>query len=467
MKKLPILIAFLYIVIIISTACSLDTSGGTNSGNNMIIGPLRVNDSNPRYFTDDSGKAIYLTGSHTWSNLKDMGETDPPPAFDYNGYLNFLKQYNHNFIRLWTWELTKYQYSGESIKYATPFPWLRTGPGIALDGKPKFDLTKFNQEFFDRLKSRVMLAKEKGIYVSIMLFEGHGIFFSNPPWRWDGHPFNINNNINGIDGDLNKDGRGLESHTLQIPKIVKIEEDYVKKVIDTVNDLDNVLYEISNEDHTDSIEWQYHMIDLIHNYEKTKPKQHPVGMTTHTKLGNDIAFNSPADWISPSVASSANQNDPYKIGPPVADGKKVMILDTDHLWGLGGDRIWVWKSFLRGYNPIYMDPLDSNATREEARRAMGHTLIYANKMNIKQMFPRNDLATTTYCLANPGMEYLVYQPLANESFTVNLSTGTYSYEWFNPDSGTIVLSGAFTAQSGKKDFSAPFIGDAVLYIKRQ
>ena len=36
--------------------------------------PLRVLSSNPRYFTDGSGKAVYLTGSHTWSNLQDSGQ---------------------------------------------------------------------------------------------------------------------------------------------------------------------------------------------------------------------------------------------------------------------------------------------------------------------------------------------------------------------------------------------------------
>ena len=40
-------------------------------------GPLRVCEANPRYFTDGSGRAIYLTGSHTWNNLQDMGPTDP------------------------------------------------------------------------------------------------------------------------------------------------------------------------------------------------------------------------------------------------------------------------------------------------------------------------------------------------------------------------------------------------------
>ena len=54
-------------------------------------GPLRVHPDNPRYFTDGSGKAIYLTGSHTWNNLKDMGPTDPPAVFDFDSYLNFLE----------------------------------------------------------------------------------------------------------------------------------------------------------------------------------------------------------------------------------------------------------------------------------------------------------------------------------------------------------------------------------------
>ena len=50
-------------------------------------------------------------------------------------------------------------------------------------------------------------------------------------------------------------------------------------LVDTVNDLDNVLYEISNEDGPYSKDWQYHFIRYIHDQEKTRPKQHPVGMT--------------------------------------------------------------------------------------------------------------------------------------------------------------------------------------------
>src|ERR687893_564909 len=62
-------------------------------------GPLRVHPTNPRYFTDGtktpdgSWKAVYLTGSHTWANLIDRGPGDPPPAFEFDGYLDFLHKH--------------------------------------------------------------------------------------------------------------------------------------------------------------------------------------------------------------------------------------------------------------------------------------------------------------------------------------------------------------------------------------
>ncbi len=450
-----------------------------------ISGPLKVSDVNPRYFADVNGNIVYLTGSHTWSNFKDMGDTDPPYPFDFESYLDFLQNYNHNFIRLWTWDLTKYSYNG-TIIYAEPFPWKRTGPGTALDGKPKFDLNSFNQDYFDRLRNRVISAGKRGIYVSIMLFEGHGLHSSLAPWCWDGHPFNINNNINGINGDPNADGRGIETHTLQIPEITKIQEDYVRKVIDTVNDLDNVLYEITNESGAYSTEWQYYFIDFIHNYESTKPKKHPVGMTfQYAREGsgsNANLFNSPAEWISP------NPEGGYRDDPPASDGSKVILNDTDHLWGIGGNQAWVWKSFCRGMNPLFMDPYrkigkanEQNITWtdhllqrvylddqwEPIRKNLGYTLLYAKRMNLAHAIPRNDLASSGYCLANPGVEYLVYLPNSGE-VNVNLSetSETFNVEWFNPTNGEVAKTEMVKGGS-ERSFVSPFNGDAVLYISRR
>lgn len=171
---------------------------------------------------------------------------------------------------------------------------------------------------------------------------------------WPGHPCRGQNNINGVDGDTNHNG---EARSPYAPNTCcNWLEAYIQKVIDTVNDLDNVLYEISNESHANSQDWQVHMINFIKNTEDKRPKQHPVGMTVEYPAGdNGKVLPSPADWISP------NDTGGYKDNPPVADGSKVVIVDTDHLWGVGGDRQWVWKSFTRGYKPdlygLLHDPL--------------------------------------------------------------------------------------------------------------
>ncbi len=460
-------------------------------------GPLRKHPTNGRYFTDGtensdgSLRTVYLTGTHTWANLQDCAlavlpetpvSTDPPPVFDYHAYLDLLQTNNHNFIRLWRWELPKTivgtggnQKPG-SLFYSQPHPWTRSGPGTANDGKPKFDLKQFDQAYFDRLRSRVIAARGRGIYVSIMLFEGWwlGPADASAPDSWQYHPFHASNNVNGINGDANGDGKGDEINTLQVPTVLNLQKAYVRKVIDTVNDLDNVLYEIANETQiSGSIQWQYDLIAYVKSYQAGKPKQHPVGMTWSWEglakaNSNPDLLNSQADWISLGHNWHTPKNYDFN-NPPAADGKKVNLADTDHY---GYDkfrddpaysRSWVWKTFLRGHNPILMEDLLSKSGWIANRAAMGHTRTYANRMNLAAMTPRNDLSTTSYCLANSGQEYLVYQPKTGE-FSVNLTAGTYSSEWFNPTTGSVESTSSVKAAGGKQAFTPPFPGPDVLYL---
>ncbi len=296
------------------------------------LGPLFANPDNPRYFTDGTKvdgryKAVYLTGSHTWCNLMDCGNTNPPVAFDYGKYLDFLESHNLNFFRLWRAENARGGEAGPDFWFE-PMPYERSSECCAFDGGNKFDLTKFNQEYFDRMRDRVVEAGDRGMYVSIMLFDGWSVqskFGGHDPWA--GHPYNGQNNINDINGDVNGNGSGEETHILTGTPVTALQEAYVRKVIDTVNDLDNVLYEISNESPGDdpgtsqvdgSTDWQYHMIRLVKDYEAGKLKQHPVGMTAFwPDYSSDDLYNSPADWIS--LGSNVDIN---TYVPPVADGRQ-------------------------------------------------------------------------------------------------------------------------------------------------
>ncbi len=446
-------------------------------------GPLRLSKDNPRYFADGSGRVVYLTGSHTWCNLQDMGLEDPPPAFDFEAYLTFMERLHHNFIRLWRWELVQWDTEPNGRKglhTCAPHPWARTGPGNALDGKPRFNLDTFDPAYFERLRSRVMAARDRGIYVSIMLFEGWGLQFV--PDAFKAHPFHPDNNSNGLNGDRDGDGKALEIHTLSSPAVTAVEEAYVRHVIDAVNDLDNVLYEISNESHPGSTEWQYHMIRFAREHEKGRPRQHPIGMTFQYRGGSNAAlFKSPADWISP------NPEGGYRDDPPPADGSKAILADTDHLWGIGGDRPWVWKSFLRGLQPLFMDPYDGSILGsrfdpkfDPVRQALGDVRRLAESVNLKKMLPHPELASTGYCLAQPGREYLVYQPGPRAVFSVHLAGGRYKVEWIDGEKSSAAVT-AVTAEAtaaaataatavidapgGPQRFEPPMSGDAVLHLK--
>lgn len=445
-------------------------------------GPLRVDPKNPRYFTDGTGQAVLLVGDHTWYTLQDAGPSNPPATFDYSTYLNFLQANHINFFRFFVWEQSRCSELVGCSWYYDPSIYARKGPGTAYDGKPKFDLNQFNQAYFDRLRQRVVAAGQKGIYVSIQLFDGFSVtnkeYGSSPSSPWPGHPFNSQNNINNIDGDPNHNGQGEETETLANPEITNLEDAYVKKVIDSVNDLDNVLFEICNESNggPEYTAWQNHMIDLIHAYEATKPKQHPVGFTVPWPGGNNAdLFASHADWISP------NADGGYFDNPPPSTGKKVVISDTDHLCYPCGNRKWMWESVMMGYNPAFMDPYDCRGDPSPSgcnpndpgwvslRLNLGYALRYAERMNLEAMKPSPAVASSGFALANPAAsdaEYLVYIPNGGQ-VTVNLSStpGPLRVEWFNPSDGVTTEKGTVSG-GASRSFTPPFSGDAVLYLSQ-
>lgn len=470
----------------------------------QINGTLKVDSKNPRYFTDNTGRLIYLTGSHTWENLQDMlikGDR----SFDFAEYLEMMKKNGHNFMRMWMFEQPLMaSWTSDTINF-DPLPFARTGPGIARDGKPKFDLTKYNPSYFNRLRKRVIDAGKKNIYVSVMLFQGWcldrtGFGTGNPfPFL----PYHPANNINGISvPETNEDFDDKPSlHSLQIsPALLQAQEAYVKKVIETVNDLDNVLYEIINEG--GGTAWQYHMIRFIKKTESTMPKQHPVGMTHRADKvqRNQDLFDSPADWISPNPEpfswklGDSTINSSFKTDPPQADGTKVILTDTDHLWGHGGNYKWVWRSFLRGLNPIFMDPWDPLPGKEDEakttgwiydeggitkddrnypeyyliRQNMGYARSVAERIDLRNMLPHAELSSTRYCLADPGREYLVYFPESTIALIdMRNQTGEYSVEWFIPLMNKTVFGPRTITGGGFVKMQPPVSVDALLYLKRR
>ncbi|MCB2220676.1 MAG: hypothetical protein KQI35_09790 [Bacteroidetes bacterium] len=438
------------------------------SGSRRMLGLLEVCSENGRYFCS-GGQPVWLTGSHTWDNLQDIG----PTPFYFSEYLDWMVGLGHNFMRMWAWETPQgTDWAKDPSLTINPLPYAKSGS--------QYDLSQLNQDYFERLRQRIQAADEKGIYVSIMLFQGFSA--EHAPVAWQYHPFNAGNNINGIAAGQ------FEVHTNIHPEVVEAQRLYVREVIDIVNyyNLTNVLYEIGNEiPHSDeSDQWHFDMIDYIHQYEmETYGVQRPVGMVFQYSNGsNQTLLDSPADWISPGPDDGFDCVDPDDA--PISTGEKVIISDTDHFYYLqfsnfGHPHDVVWKSFTGGIQVIHMDNWGGGSnepgrlhggtgasTYNVIRNNMGYARQLASELNLLKLTPQPALSSTGYCLASDE-ELVVYFPELMATGTLNLFSfqGQFSVDWLDTETG-VWQSGNAISGGNTVNLSSPFGEYAVLVLKK-
>ena len=249
-----VLIAFAYLVSVLSARLEAQSAGPPSTV--AISVPLTVS-SNPHYFKDASGHAVVLNGSQTWNTFQDYGTDGTLQSLDFKAFIRFLSGHGQNFTLLWTVEMPKFcalsTTEGTPPDYTvSPLPWRRTGPGTATDGGLKFDLAKLDPGFFDRLRDRTKALGAAGIYAGIYPFTGE--YLLKYRCSGDGYPFTAANNVNGVDDGYRQGLSGISSVTMTAPNaITKFQDAYVEKMIDTLNDLPNVLWIVSEEGPSNSM----------------------------------------------------------------------------------------------------------------------------------------------------------------------------------------------------------------------
>jgi hypothetical protein len=465
--------------------------GGGDSGGGNLPGPL-TQSANPNYFQDTSGRAILLAGSHTWNNLQDWGTSGTPQPLDFGAYASFLAAHGQNFTLLWHTELPKFCGLPTTDSNAPDFtvsshPWQRTGPGMADDGKPKFDLTKFDQSYFDLMRKRVMALDAVGVWAGVYLFTGEWLNVYR--CSGDGYPLTGGNNINSID-----DGGGNGSMNMTAPNaITGIQDALADKAVDTLNDLPNVLWIVSEEASSSTEWWQGHMIGHVRTYETGKPHQHPIGLAMITGDPDSTIYDSNADWVAPQARISPTTS--CGTGTPKC---KVNVNDSDHSYfGMWNDtaqqnRQYAWQNFTGGNNVAFMDPYVVYYPRQNRndcpsptngicsgpdprwdnfRDNLGYIVSYSRKLDLNKVLPNTTLCSTGNCLAQTpavGSEFLVYAPNGG-MFTVDLSAAagrTMNVEWFDPATGKVVSTTTVPGGNAAQSFTTPaaITSDAVLYL---
>jgi hypothetical protein len=410
----------------------------------------------------------------------------------------------------------------ESPDYIAPF--LRTGPGRAQDGEPKFDLDQWNPEFFDRLHRFLSLASKHGIVVEVVLLSN-----TYEPRIWALNPLNTGNNINGL-----PEIEWTDYNTLRHPAIFERQAAHVRRIVQETNQYDNIIYEICNEpgggfpgvanapspDEVDA--WQAALAEVIRETEKPFPNEHLIAgheAFTYQPWAHpaEKSFRTPLfDLVNihplPGITYGGHC---YDMGQfmskqlclrPLRDfcldtflERKPLNLDEDNVasqykdwdgWTIHRKR--AWTALMNGAHYDYIDfsivnycETGTPQSRRCIRSWMKHLSEFIHSVDLTRAVPlRNRLQeqpphTCESVLAVEGKDYCIYladereldEPGAGEpirgSVTLALPEGAYYVSVLSPMEGqhspAIQIDGGPATRLGVPDFRH----DLVLQIARK
>ncbi|MDH7571008.1 MAG: hypothetical protein QHJ73_15635, partial [Armatimonadota bacterium] len=230
--------------------------------------PIALHPENPRYFLFRGKPTVLVTSAEHYGAVLNLD-------FNYRVYLDTLQAHGFNLTRIFT---------GAYMEDAGAFniqkntlapapgrliaPWARSQtPGYANGGN-KFDLTRWDDAYFARLKDFCAQAGRRGVVVEVTLFCP---YYADSMWNIS--PLKESNNVNGVGGVPR-----TEALTLKHPALVAVQEAMTRKIVAELRDFDNVYYEICNEPYFGGVtlEWQRHIAATIRKAEEGFPHRHLV-----------------------------------------------------------------------------------------------------------------------------------------------------------------------------------------------
>lgn len=218
--------------------------------------PLSLHPDNPHYFLFRGRPAVLVTSGEHYGAVLNLD-------FNYTKYLDTLQAHGLNLTRTFTGAYVEpsgsfgiAQNTLAPVKGRFICPWARSQtPGYANGGN-KFDLTRWDEAYFARLKDFAAQAGRRGVVVEMNLFCP---FYDESQWKIS--PQNAANNVNGIGQVARTNVYTMDKHGGLLP----VQEAMVRKVVAELKNFNNLYYEICNEPYFGGVtlEWQHHIADVI------------------------------------------------------------------------------------------------------------------------------------------------------------------------------------------------------------
>jgi Family of unknown function (DUF6298) len=196
---------------------------------------INVDPANPKYLLFRGKPLVLVSASEHYGSVINR-------SFDYEKYLADAAEHKMTMTRTFLLyrELQSARNPSSPCKPESPdyiSPFLRTGPGKAMDGEPVYDLDQWNPEYFERLHHFLDAASKRGIVVELTVFSN-----SYSPDTWALNPLRAENNLQHVGAVA-----WQEYITLKDKELVRRQIEYARKIIRETSEYDNVYYEICNE----------------------------------------------------------------------------------------------------------------------------------------------------------------------------------------------------------------------------
>jgi hypothetical protein len=501
MKRKLSLALFAVTILILTDACS-------NS-------PIAVCPSNPHYFFYKGKPLVLITSDHHYGAIIDKD-------FDYVKFLEYLSDNGMNLTRIYPggmFETTDKYLPGNPLGPRSGrqlLPWAKSvatgaNPMLAEPGQAscKFDLDKWNPDYFARLKAFVELANKKNIIVEIPFFNG---MYAD---CWPINAMYHDNNIQNVGQYESADCGLFTTADLRNQPVMKYQEAYIQKITTELNKYDNLIFDICDEPSLQGLSngniaflpdstvvpWINAMKDAFLKAEESLPKKHLLGQTVQN-LSPDLSNKAWCNWLPTEYCKPAERalNLDYKVNKPIVNVESNFfgMSLTKNPYTAEAVRLEGWWFMLGGgagcinLNGEYHRALESGGPKTQTQIVPQKKILkdFMNSLDLTGLSRFMDftgIPSDAMCnsLAEYGKQYAFYifhgafepewgshilSKPGNYQDTLTLNAvpaGVYSVEWIDPASGTVKSMELLNWKGGiLKLISAPYSIDVALKIRK-
>ena len=440
--------------------------------------PIALHPDNPHYFIYKGKPMLLITSAEHYGAVLNID-------FDYATYLQTLHDQGMNYTRIFTGSYVEipgsFNIQNNTLAPAVCSflaPWKRIAEAGLYEEEKKFDLSKWNPDYFNRLKHFIELAHRLDIIVEVTFFSS-----TYQDTYWKRNPFNPRNNINNIPPKLDR----KKSNTLANRNLTDFQKKLVVKLVTELNEFDNVFYEIQNEPWSDdpqkvmrtlrthtpepgrdswyewaekasdaSLEWQRLMAKLIVDTEKGLTKRHLIAQNfTNFKHSmedvdsNISILNFHYGWPE-AVWMNYGWNRPVSFDESGFSGSS----DTTYLrqaWQFMMAGGAVFNNLDYSFFVEKEDGTGINIAPDGGSANFRNQLTYLRSflMSLEFIKMKPDFSVIYHspgvqwqAISEPGKQYaIVFTGISTDWVKLNLPKGKFIYEFISPFTGDVLKKG--------------------------